>query len=136
MKPEKVGRVASWVNVLIEDSQMSQRRVEGVCITLANNKPQSVIVTSSDGIRHQGTTVDGGGPVIFIESKEMASVGTDVTIEGLAREDSTRQSLDGTVVWQCDSGDEFGNPAGFAVRLKANGTRTPNRSGQTEKEGT
>ena len=116
------------VHRLNEDSHMSQSLRKEFGITPLNNKPQSVTVTSSDGSRHQGTTVDGGGPVIFIESREMASVGTDVTIEGLEREDSTRQSRDGTVVWQCDSGDEFGNPAGFAVRFKTDGTRTPNRS--------
>jgi len=97
------------------------------CITPRDKTCQPVIVSTSDGHSHEGIVTEVAGAVLFIETRKMVSVGEDVTIDGIAREGRDKQSVEGTVVWQCVREDEFGNQSGFAVCLKTTGNRDLNK---------
>lgn len=73
-----------------------------------------------DGSRHMGMTPRVSGEMLFIESKQMVPVGTDITVSlASAEEQSVGQEIvEGTVVWQCPLGDEFKHQGGVGVRLK------------------
>ena len=80
----------------------------------------------ADGSDHEGTTPKIGDATIFVESKTMAPVGTEVIISFVSNEEKPidQELVQGTVVWRCPLGDAFQNRAGFGVLLQQ---QTPNR---------
>lgn len=74
----------------------------------------------SGGSCHEGTTPKIGNTTIFVESKEMAPVGTEVVISFVPKREEAvaKELVQGTVVWHCPLGDAFQNQAGFGVSLQ------------------
>lgn len=73
-----------------------------------------------DGSCHEGTTPKIGGSMIFVESIEIAPVGTEVLISLVPREEDPvdQELVQGMVVWHCPFGDQFGKQSGFGVLLR------------------
>ncbi|WP_455388770.1 hypothetical protein [Petrachloros mirabilis] len=88
-----------------------------------------------DGSCHEGVVFHRGHGVVFVESKRMVPVGTDVTIRLRSPEDDSTDCgvVEGTVVWQCPTADDFKNREGFGVSVRGRWPRLP---GPAETEGT
>ncbi|MBK5282046.1 MAG: hypothetical protein JJE16_08170 [Nitrospiraceae bacterium] len=84
-----------------------------------------------DGSCAEGKTHHVGGEVIFIESKRVVPVGTEVTIRLISSNDALVNwgVAKGIVAWQCPAEDQFRNREGFGVCLQG---RWPQPPGPTE----
>lgn len=87
-----------------------------------------------DGSCHEGVVFHRGHGVVFVESKRMVPVGTDVTIRLRSPEDDSTDCgvVEGTVVWHCPVADDFKNREGFGVSVRGRWPRLP---GPAETEG-
>jgi Tfp pilus assembly protein PilZ len=96
--------------------------------------PVSVTFWMPDGSCYEGMTRYVGGKVMFIESKRVVPVGTEVTIRLTAPNDVSAEwdVAEGVVVWACPTGDQFQNGEGFGVSLQG---CWPQQPGGTETEG-
>ena len=116
--------------VLVDEEQTKKSKLER---DVGGAGPVSVTFWLPDGSCDEGRSCHVGGKVMFIESKRMVLVGTEVTIRltqpsvGAA----DRGIAEGIVVWICPSDDEFRNRQGFGVSLR--GCWPPER-GTVEKE--
>ena len=96
---------------------MSQEVDQQTGTVNGDRKRQAGIFSTLDGKSYEGIMTRSSGALIFIQSKKMVPVGQEITVDFTPVEGSGRESVDGTVVWQCFDEDEFGNLAGFGVRL-------------------
>jgi len=87
-----------------------------------------------DGSCDEGMTRHVGGEVMFIESKRIVPIGTEVTISLTTQNDAAigEGVAEGVVVWACPTGDQFQNGEGFGVSLQG---CWPQQPGGTETEG-
>ena len=103
----------------------------------AANGTNPVLLTYwlADGSCHEGKTRHVVGEVMFIESKRVVPVGTEVTIRLTPANDASADwgVAEGAVVWTCPTGDQFQNGEGFGVSLQG---RWPQPSRTSEMEGT
>jgi hypothetical protein len=101
----------------------------------AANGTNPVLVTfwMPDGSCDEGMTRHVGGEVIFIESKRVVPVGTEVTIRLTPPNDVSADwgVAEGAVVWTCPTGDQFQNGEGFGVSLQGRWPQPP-RASETE----
>jgi hypothetical protein len=100
-------------------------------------EPSRIAVTFwiPDGSCHEGVVLHRGDGMVFVESKRMVPVGTEVTIRLRSPDDDWTDCgvVEGTVVWQCPSEDDFKNRKGFGVSARG---RWPMLPGPAETEGT
>lgn len=80
-----------------------------------------------DGSCHAGTTPHMGGGVIFVESRLMVPVGTEITVSlaPVGKPSDAQELAEGTVVWHCPLGDEFENEGGFGVLIQRQWPKGP-----------
>lgn len=95
-----------------------------------------VTLWGPDGICYEGMCphIDITGEVIFVETKHLVPVGTEVTIRFTPPNDvlDNRGVVNGTVVWHCLSSDHFKNQKGFGVFIK---DHRPQTSGPSVSDG-
>jgi Tfp pilus assembly protein PilZ len=109
--------MAGAVLVSMGEAEMSQEVDQQADIVNGDRKRQAVTFLTSDGKSYEGVMTRSSGEIIFIQSKKMVPVGQEITVDVTPVDGSGRESVVGTVVWQCFDEDEFGNLAGFGVRL-------------------
>ena len=80
-----------------------------------------------DGSRHAGMAPRVNGEMIFIESKRMVPVDTDITVSlaPVEKQSDGQELAEGTVVWHCPRPDQFERQGGFGVRLKRRWPKGP-----------
>jgi hypothetical protein len=71
----------------------------------------------SDGSCYEGMSPHVTGEVMFVESKQLVPVETEVTIRVTSPSEGmvNQGVVTGTVIWQCPSSDLFKNLQGFGV---------------------
>lgn len=87
-----------------------------------------------DGSCYEGMSPHVTGEVIFVESKQLVPVETEVTIRVTSPSEVmvNQGVVKGTVIWQCPSSDLFKNLQGFGVCFQS---RWPQPPGPTESAG-
>ncbi len=84
-----------------------------------------------DGSCYEGMSPRVAGEVIFVESKRLIPVDTEVTIRFTLPDDVlvNRGVAKGTVVWHCTLGDHFKNRKGFGVCIQGRWPQSPGPTG-------
>lgn len=120
--------------VAVERKQMMNFPVQEAC-EIGESIRNAVTFWIPDGSCHEGVVFHRGHGVVFVESKRMVPVGAEVTIRLRSPEDDSTDCglVEGTVVWQCPSADDFKNREGFGVSVQG---RWPKLAGPDETEGT
>ncbi|MDH4187064.1 MAG: hypothetical protein OEV08_08700 [Nitrospira sp.] len=87
-------------------------------VTGTNRIP--VTFWTPDGRCYEGMVSHVAGEALFVESKRLAPIGTEVTIRLVSPDDIwvDRDVARGTVVWNCPAGDDFQNLKGFGVSIQ------------------
>lgn len=118
--------------VATNDGPMNRRPGQVGCSANGMNH-MPVTFWGPEGNCYEGMSphIDITGEVIFVESKHLVPVGTEVTIRFTPPNDvlvnwGVRK---GTVVWHCLSSDHFKNLKGFGVFLKGHQPQTPEPTG-------
>ena len=97
------------------------------------NATPPILVTfwGPDGSCYEGMSPHITGEVIFIESKRLIPVDSEVTIRFTAPDDVlvNRGIVKGTVVWHCTSSDDFKSRKGFGVCLQDRWPQPPGPTG-------
>ena len=119
--------------VVVMDNGRTSASHSRVDCTVNGTNPVGVKYWVPDGSCYEGKTRHVGGQVVFIESKRVVPVGTEVTIRLTLPDDISADwgVAEGIVVWICPTDDEFRNRQGFGISLR--GCR-PLESGTVEKE--
>ena len=100
----------------------------------ANHIP--VTVWGPDGSCFEGMCPQVTGELIFVESKQLLPVETEVTIRFTPPNEDlvNRGVVKGIVVWQCLSSDHFKNRKGFGVCLQGRWPQSPGPTGNDGSE--
>lgn len=108
-----IGHDARWGH-----DAMSQVRKAGESNRSEEHSP--VTFWTLDGNCHAGATPRMGGAVIFVESRLMVPVGSEVTVSlaPVEKQSEAEELAEGTVVWHCPHDDEFENQGGFGVLIR------------------
>lgn len=121
--------------VATKDAPMNRSPGDGGCSADGMNHVP-VTFWGPEGNCYEGMSphIDITGEVMFVESKHLVPVGTEVTVRFTPPNDVlvNRGVVRGTVVWQCLSSDHFKNRKGFGVLFK---DHHPQVSGPTESDG-
>jgi hypothetical protein len=93
--------------------------------------PIPVVFWGPDGSCYEGMSPHVAGEVIFVESKQLIPVDTEVTIRFASPDDVfvNRGVAKGTVVWHCTSSDDFKSRKGFGVCLQGRWPQPPGPAG-------
>lgn len=130
----RTGSAATTAKVIPMDGKYTKGPQSDPSGIVGGANPVVVIFRMRDGSCGEGITRHVGSDAMFIESKRMVPVGTEVTIrltqsnEGLGDWGTT----EGVVIWTCPSVDQFNNGQGFGVCLQG---RWPQPRQAAEPEG-
>lgn len=93
--------------------------------------PIPVMFWGPDGSCYEGMSPRAAGEVIFVESKRLIPVDTEVTIRFTPPDDVlvNRGVAKGTVVWHCTSSDHFKSRKGFGVCIQGRWPQPPGPNG-------
>jgi len=107
--------------------QADERRLRKSTDSAHSGEHGPVTFWTPDGIHHAGKTPRVNGDFLFIESKQMVPIGTDITVCLAPVEELSagEEIAEGTVVWHCPLGDEFNHQGGVGVRLKRRWPKGP-----------
>jgi hypothetical protein len=99
----------------------------------AANDTNHIPVTfwGSDGTCYEGKSPHVTGEVIFVESKQLVPLETEVTIRVASPSEGmvNQGVVTGTVIWQCPSSDLFKNLQGFGVCFQSRWPQPPGSTG-------
>jgi hypothetical protein len=100
-------------------------------------KPMAVTFWMPDGTCDEGKTRHIGSEVMFIESKRMVPVGTEVTVRLTQPNEAAADwgVAEGTVVWACPAADDFKNLGGFGLSLHGRWPQPPGALGIDSEKG-
>jgi hypothetical protein len=116
--------------VAMDDAQTNRSSGE---VARAANDTNHIPVTfwGSDGTCYEGKSPHVTGEVIFVESKQLVPLETEVTIRVASPSEGmvNQGVVTGTVIWQCPSSDLFKNLQGFGVCFQSRWPQPPGSTG-------
>lgn len=116
--------------VAMDDAQTNRSSGEVArAVNGTNHTP--VTFWGSDGTCYEGMSPHVTGEVIFVESKQLVPVETEVTIRVTSPSEGmvNQGVVTGTVIWQCPSSDLFKNLQGFGVCFQSRWPQPPGPTG-------
>jgi len=130
----RTGSAAITAKVIPMDEEQTKGSQSDSSGIVGGANPVVVIFRMPDGSCGEGTTRHVGSEVMFIESKRMVPVGTEVTIRLTQSSEGLGDwgTAEGVVIWACPAMDQFNNREGFGVSLQG---RWPQPSQAAEADG-